>query len=195
MRIAIEGNIGSGKSTLLKRLAVAFPDATVMPEPVDEWADILPLFYQKPAEWALAFSLRVLLSFTRAKSVHSDTLAIIERSPLANRHVFTQLLYNDATLTREEWELFKELHDEIGWAPDLVVFLDCPSEECLARTQARARAGEETIDIQYIKRVEFQYENMLRYCPCPVVRVNGSGTSPDVAEAVSKAIRESLATA
>lgn len=195
MRIAIEGNIGSGKSTVLKHLAAVFPDAALMPEPVDEWADILPLFYQKPSEWALAFSLRVLLSFTRAKNVTPDAVAIVERSPLANRHVFTQLLYNDATLTREEWELFKEFHDEIGWAPDLVVFLDCPSEECLARTQARARPGEETIDIQFIKRVEFQYENMLRYCPCPVVRINGSGTSPEVAEAVARAITESIAKA
>ena len=103
MRICLEGNIGAGKSTVLNHLRAAFPRATVFPEPVHEWADVLPLFYAKPTEWALAFSLRVLLSFAKIKAsaAAAGMMAIVERSPTANRHVFTQLLYNDNTMNRE----------------------------------------------------------------------------------------------
>ncbi len=190
---ALQGNIGAGKSTVLNHLRAAFPAAHVFPEPVHEWAGILPLFYAKPAEWALAFSLRVLLSFTKVPA--GGNLAIVERSPLANRHVFTQLLYNDNTMSREEWELFKEYSDELGWTPDLVVHVHCPPDICLQRVQGRARAGEETIDIQYLKRVEFQYDTVMRYVNCPVVRVDGSGTSPEVARAVEGVIRDFIAAA
>lgn len=195
MRICVEGNIGAGKSTVLNHLRAAFPAAEVFPEPVHEWADVLPLFYAKPAEWALAFSLRVLLSFAKIKApaTAAGGLAIVERSPLANRHVFTQLLYNDNTMSREEWELFKEYSDELGWTPDLVVYVHCPTETCLERVQTRARPGEDVIDIQYLKRIEFQYENMMRYVTCPVVRVDGSGVSPDVARAVEGVIRDFIA--
>lgn len=193
MRVSIEGNIGAGKSTVLDHLRAAFPAAAVFPEPVHEWADILPLFYAKPAEWALAFSLRVLLSFTKIKA--APGLAIVERSPLANRHVFTQLLYNDNTMNREEWELFREYSDELGWTPDMVVHVHCPPETCLQRVQGRARPGEEGIDIQYLKRIEFQYENMMRYVTCPVVRIDGSGTSPDIARAIEGVIRDFIAEA
>lgn len=187
---ALQGNIGAGKSTVLNHLRAAFPAAEVFPEPVHEWADVLPLFYAKPAEWALAFSLRVLLSFAKIKDSAAGGLAIVERSPLANRHVFTQLLYNDNTMNREEWELFKEYSDELGWTPDLLVHVHCPTETCLERVQTRARPGEDAIDIQYLKRIEFQYENMMRYVTCPVVRVDGSGTSPDVAREVEGVIRD-----
>lgn len=171
MRISVDGNIGSGKSDCLAALAAAFPDVPCHPEPVHEWGELLDLFYKCPSEWALPFSLKVLLGF-RAASRDAD--CIVERSPMASRHVFSQLLYNDGTLNCHEWELFKEYHDVLGWQPDVVFFVDTPAAVCLQRIASRGRACEATIDIDYLRRVEFQYANMLRYTDVPVVRFDGT---------------------
>ena len=171
MRISVEGNIGSGKSDCMVALAAAFPDVQCFPEPLHEWGELLDLFYECPPSWALAFSLKVLLSFRAASR---EPVCFVERSPMASRHVFSQLLYNDGTLSCQEWELFKEYHDVLGWKPDVVFFVDTPAAVCLQRIASRGRACEANVDIDYLRRVEFQYANMLRYTDVPVVRFDGT---------------------
>lgn len=177
MRICIEGNIGSGKSGCVAALAKAFPSIPNFPEPVEEWADLLSLYYASPAEWAFPFSLKVLLSF---RAPAREPTCVVERSPLASRHVFSQLLYNEGTLNCHEWELFKEYHDEVAWKPDVIVFVDTPAEVCLERIARRGRECEAAIDLQYLRRVEFQYANMLRYADVPVVRLDGTLPEADL---------------
>lgn len=171
MRISVEGNIGSGKSECLDALAAAFPNVPCYPEPVQEWGELLELFYKCPADWALSFSLKVLLGFRDASR---REVCIVERSPMASRHVFSQLLYNDGTLSVQEWELFKDYHRELGWEPGVVFFVDTPAAVCLERIASRGRSCEAGIDIDYLRRVEFQYANMLRYTDVPVVRFDGT---------------------
>lgn len=171
MRIAVEGNIGSGKSGCVAALAAAFPTVPCFPEPVEEWADLLKLYYASPAEWALPFSLKVLLSF---RAPAATPTCIVERSPLASRHVFSQLLYNEGALNVQEWDLFKEYHDLLKWEPDLIFYVDTPPQTCLERVAARARRGEAGIDLEYLRKVEFQYANMLRFTDVPVVRFDGT---------------------
>jgi len=171
MRIAIEGNIGSGKSDALAAVAAALPHVAVFPEPVEEWAELLDLFYAAPSDWAFAFSLKVLLGFRPAAGAER---CVSERSPLACRHVFTQLLYNEASLNHHEWELFKEYCDALAWHPDVILYIDTPIDVCLARIQHRGRAAEKSVDDRYLRRVEFQYANMLRFVDVPVVRFDGT---------------------
>lgn len=171
MRLCVEGNIGSGKSECMRVLAAAFPGTPAFPEPVDEWAELLALYYQNPAEWSFAFTLKVLLSF---RAPAATAACIVERSPLASRHVFSQLLYNEGVLNCQEWELFKEYHDVLAWKPDVIFYIDTPVDECLRRIARRGREGEQAIDAAYLKRVEFQYANMLRFADVPIQRFDGS---------------------
>lgn len=189
VRIAVEGNIGSGKSSALAALALAFPDVPTFPEPVDEWTDLLQLFYSSPAEWALAFSLKVLLTFREPGAI--DT-CIVERSPLASRHVFSQILYNDGSLMQQEWELFKEYHDLMAWKPDVFIYVDTPVHACLDRIRERGRPGESVIDEQYLRRIEFQYANMLRYVNIPVVKVDGTLPQHELHAAIQAAVQKIL---
>ena len=188
MRVIVEGNIGSGKTTLLASLAKEPWCAAVHPEPVHEWTDILDQFYKDPAKWAPAFSLRVLASHNRPAPPPS-TIEVVERSPLSCRHVFTRLLFNDGILPQHQWDLFREYYDVLGWEPtadDLILFVQTPVELCLQRIAARGRACEESIDIQYLRRLEFQYDNMLKYCASPVIRLDGQHAPPALhAEACS----------
>lgn len=190
MRISVEGNIGAGKSTVLCALATALPGVPIFPEPVDEWEELLALFYASPAEWALPFSLKVLLSFCRASR---ETRCVVERSPVSCRHVFSQLLYNEGTLNCQEWELFKEYHDALAWKPDVIFFVDTPAEVCLERIAQRGRRCEAGVDLSYLRRVEFQYANMIRYADVPVVRFDGSLSAGELAEHVARAAHERLA--
>lgn len=171
MRVAVDGNIGSGKSDALQALAAAFPSVPVFPEPVEQWAELLDLYYASPAEWSLPFSLKVLLSFREPARL--DT-CLVERSPLASRHVFGQVLYNEGLLNQQEWDLFKEYHDVLAWKPDVIFYIDTPPAMCQERIRARARACEASITLEYLSKVDFQYSNMLRFAGVPTVRFDGT---------------------
>lgn len=186
MRVSIEGNIGAGKSAALDALAAR--GFAVHKEPVDEWAEMLELFYKAPAEWALPFSLKVLLSFDRIAA------GVVERSPQSCHHVFTQLLYNEGKMSYVQWDLFREYVDALGWTPDAIVYIDTPTDVCLDRVRTRNRQGEGPIDLAYLKRVEFQYETMLKYVGVPVVRVDGTLSSVELADAVEREVRKFLNT-
>lgn len=187
MRLSIEGNIGSGKSACVRALAKAFPQVASYPEPVEEWGELLSLFYKSPAEWALPFSLRVLLDFRRAAS--TDT-CVVERSPMATRYVFGQLLYNETTLNCQEWELFKDYHDILAWTPDVIFYIDTPVDECARRIRARGRQCEHDIDPDYLSRIEFQYGNMLRFLKVPVERFDGTLPEAQLAQQVVTRAKE-----
>lgn len=182
MRISVDGNIGSGKSECLRALAAALPDVPCFPEPVEEWGPLLELYYASPAEWALAFQLKVLLGF-RAPA-QCDAACLVERSPLTSRHVFGQLLYNDGLLNQQEWEVFKEYSDVLGWKPDVIFFIDTPADVCLERVAARDRPGERPIAFDYLRRLDFQMQNMLRFADVPVVRFDGRLPPADLHAAV-----------
>lgn len=171
MRLSVEGNIGSGKSDALKALATAFPAVPVFPEPVEQWAELLDLYYASPAEWSLPFSLKVLLSFR--EPARADT-CIVERSPLASRHVFSQVLYNESLLNQQEWDLFKEYHDVLAWKPGVIFYIDTPADVCMERIRSRGRACEAGITLEYLSKVDFQYGNMLRFAGVPTVRFDGT---------------------
>jgi len=180
MRVCIEGNIGSGKSKVIEALAAAFPDVPCFPEPVDEWRELLDLYYASPTEWAFAFQLKVLLSFQAP--VHQQ--CIVERSPLATRHVFGQLAFTDNHLNQHQWELFKQYHDVLSWQPDVIFYIDTPAETCKDRIQSRGRACEHKLSVDYLRRIEFQYETMLRFTQIPLVRFDGSMKPHDLHAAV-----------
>ena len=179
MRVCVEGNIGSGKSTALEALRALRPDVALRPEPVDDWQPLLSLFYADPRRWALAFNLRVLLSFDAAGG------GVVERSPLSARHVFAQLLFNENKMTQAEWELYKEYWDTLAWKPDVLVYVHTPADQCHARVAARGREAERDIDIHYLRRLEFQYETMLRFCDVPVVRLDGTQPPEQLAAAIA----------
>lgn len=192
MRISLEGNLGAGKSAALAALAGA--GVRVVPEPVEDWGRLLDAFYASPGTYGLAFSLDVLRGFA-ARAPDDGGLTVVERSPLANRHVFTNMLFNDGRLTPAEWAVYKDYHDALGWAPDAIVYLDVPADACLRRVAERARPAEAGVDLAWLRRVEFQYETMLKFANVPVSRVAGTGSPREVAAAVAAAVGDLAAAA
>lgn len=184
MRVALDGNIGSGKSSVMAMLH-ATDNIPVFPEPVDDWAELLDLFYMSPREYAFALSMRVLLSF---RACADSSRCLSERSPMSCRYVFGQLAYNEGLMSQGEWDLFKEYCDLLGWIPDAIVFIDTPAEVCMTRIRERARECETRLDLAYVKRVEFQYTTLEKYCNVPFIRVDGSQPAERVAEDVRRVL-------
>lgn len=189
MRVCVEGNIGCGKSTALAALDLPPGPGvatTVCREPLETWGDLLRRFYDSPSEWALPFSLRVLLSYRRVP--HEGRVVVTERGPPSCRHVFGQMLFNEGKMTSEEWQTFKAYYEVLAWMPDAVVFVDVPADVCYERIRRRDRPEERGIDIHYVRKLEFQYETMLRYMEVPVVRVDGTQDPERVAADLADAV-------
>lgn len=189
VRVCIEGNIGSGKSTVLEELGRLRPDLPAFLEPLEAWGDLLQLYYQEPTRWSLALQLKALLAFGEPARCASPC-CVVERSPLSCRHVFAQMLFNENKLSQGEWDLFKRYSDALGWAPDLIIYVHTPYEVCYERMRRRAREAEAGVDLQYIKRLDFQYETMLRYANVRVERLDGSLPPRDLAARVAQLVDE-----
>jgi deoxyadenosine/deoxycytidine kinase len=182
MRVCIEGNIGAGKSTILARLAQdGYP---VHAEPVHEWKDWLELFYADKKRWAFGMQMRVLASLLE----YPDD-CIAERSTSSTRHVFAQVLYNQGDLSEKEFEVYKRYFEATAWTPDAIVFMDVSPETCLERIGERARPSEDSIDLAYLKKLDFHYHNLIRYAQCPVHVVDGNASSEDAYQDVLSIVR------
>lgn len=173
MRVCIEGNIGAGKSTLLSRLSKeGYP---IHQEPVEEWKEWLKLFYSDKKRWAFGMQMRVLASM-----LEYPNTCVVERSTSSTRHVFAQVLYNQGDLSEKEFQVYKKYFEATAWAPDVLVYIHVNPDTCLERIQGRARDGEESIDIAYVKKLDFHYGNLIRYATCPVHVIDGNRSQDDV---------------
>lgn len=169
MRIAIEGNLGSGKSELLAALALEFPG--------------VPVFAPPPPEHRHALQ-RALAQLLAYQGAYEAETCLVEGSPLGCRHVFAQLLFGEGALAPGEWDLFKEYHDVLGWVPDAILYIETPIGACVDRLKTR---GDDTVDEAQLRRIEYKYDLMLKYCTAPVVRLDG--TSPGLATEAARRIR------
>jgi len=195
MRISIDGNIASGKSECLEALHRAFPDLPCFPEPLEHWGDLLEAYYKDKETWALPFSLKVLLTFKDSNTATPH--CFVERSPLSCKHVFTHMLMSEGTMGHRQWDVFCEYWDTLGWKPDALIYIDTPAAICIDRLRERNRSGEQDVDVQYLRRIEYAYETMLRQNMdgIPVIRIDGSKSPREVSEAVIRAARDLLSCA
>ena len=187
MRISIEGNVGTGKSTILAQLSKTW---TVYPEPVEQWTELLTLSYRNPQRWALAMNCKALIAFTSVPE--ADTAGrpvIVERSPMSCKEVFARLHHNEGTMTTNEWRLFCDLFSMKGWIPDVVIYLKSSPQVCMGRMRHRARSAEESVSQDYLSKLQFAHQTMLRYFGSQVHVVDASLDSDTVFQRVSDCLQ------
>jgi deoxyadenosine/deoxycytidine kinase len=171
--ILFEGNIAAGKSEAGRRLSESGLFGFVQ-EPVGAWQkdfeeNLLDLFYKDTNRWALTFQLAAFV--TRAKT-WTEVLAltdhknvILERSIYCDRYVFAKNCYQSGLMKKTEWQLYCKLWDwlEGNWCadPDRIAYLRTPAEVCLERIEARGRAEENTIPIEYLRDLHVLHEEWL----------------------------------
>ena len=173
--IAVEGPIGVGKTTLTRRLAETFNHEILLEDAHEN--PFLERFYRNRREAALATQLFFL--FQRAQKMQelrqSELFSpvrvadfLIEKDPLFAR----------INLDADEFELYEKVYEKLTLdapTPDLVIYLQAPTDVLLSRIEQRGIRHESSIDSRYLERLNEVYsEFFLYYDEAPLLIVNAS---------------------
>jgi deoxyadenosine/deoxycytidine kinase len=161
MHIAIAGNIGSGKSTLTGLLAKHFQW-----EPHYEDADDNPYindFYEDMQRWS--FNLQIYFLNTRFNQMleirKSGKDIIQDRTIYEDAYIFAPNLHSMGLMSTRDFEnyftLFNLLNSLIQ-PPDLLVYLRASIPTLVNQIQKRGRKYENSIRLDYLKRLNERYE-------------------------------------
>jgi deoxyguanosine kinase len=171
--IAVEGPIGAGKTSLARRLATRMRAELLLEQPGEN--PFLARFYQDMARYALQTQLFFLFQRTR------------QLEPLAQRDLFNQAtvadflidkdpLFASLTLSADEFALYQRVYESLrpqAPAPDLVIYLQAPTETLVERVRRRAAPFERGISEAYLALLAESYARFFyHYAAAPILIVN-----------------------
>lgn len=161
--IAVEGPIGVGKTSLTKRLAETF-NYELLLENAEE-NPFLDRFYQNPRQHALATQLFFLFQRTQqiADSRQSD---LFEPVRVSDFLIDKDRLFAELNLEKDEYELYHKVYQHLvidAPKPDLVIYLQAPTEVLLQRIQKRGIPSEQMIESEYLNQLNRAYTEFFHY--------------------------------
>jgi deoxyadenosine/deoxycytidine kinase len=171
--IAVEGAIGVGKTTVVDRLA----ERLEAKKAIEDWSSnpFLRSFYDSRPGAAFQAELFFLLSRYR------------QQQELVQRQLFTQATLVDYVFERSrlfaylnlddsELMIFDKLYSllcESVPRPDLIVYLQAPTEVLMRRVKARGRPEESQLSEEYLAEVNRAYNHyFFHYTATPLLVVN-----------------------
>lgn len=161
MHIAIAGNIGSGKTTLTTLLARHYNW-----EPHYEDVEDNPYisdFYEDMPRWS--FNLQIYFLNSRFNSImqirQTGRNVIQDRTIYEDAYIFAPNLHAMGLMSTRDYEnytrLFNTLNEFIQ-PPDLLVYLRTGIPTLVNQIQKRGRDYEDSIRLDYLKRLNERYE-------------------------------------
>ncbi|MDD2965470.1 MAG: deoxynucleoside kinase [Bacteroidales bacterium] len=161
MHIAIAGNIGSGKTTLTGLLSKHFSW-----EPHYEDVDTNPYlhsFYEDMQRWS--FNLQIYFLNSRFRQVvdirRSGKTVIQDRTIYEDAYIFAPNLHDMNLMSTRDYDNYRSLFDLMATfiqPPDLLVYLRGSVPSLVRNIQKRGRAYEESIRLDYLKKLNERYE-------------------------------------
>ena len=161
MHIAIAGNIGAGKTTLTGLLAKHYNWDTHF-EDFDENPYLLD-FYDEMQRWSFNLQIYYLNSrFTQTQEIRNSSKTVIQdRTIYEDAYIFAPNLHSMGLMTTRDFEnyfsLFNLLETFVS-APDLLIYLRASVSKLVENIQTRGREYEESIRLDYLKRLNERYE-------------------------------------
>ena len=161
MHIAIAGNIGSGKTTLTKMLAKHFGWGTHF-EDVEQ-NPYLNDFYEDMQRWSFNLQIYYLNSrFNQIQEIQKSEGTIIQdRTIYEDAFIFAPNLHSMGLMTTRDFEnyfsLFNLMESFVS-PPDLLIYLRASVPTLVNQIQKRGRDYEESIRLDYLKRLNERYE-------------------------------------
>lgn len=161
MHIAIAGNIGSGKTTLTSLLAKHYKW-----QPQYEDADDNPYlndFYEDMQRWSFNLQVYFLNSrFSQVLDIRKGKQKVVQdRTIYEDAYIFAPNLHAMGLMTTRDYEnyfsLFK-LMESLVKAPDLLIYLRASVPTLVKQIQKRGRDYENSIRLDYLKRLNERYE-------------------------------------
>ncbi|MBK9048174.1 MAG: deoxynucleoside kinase [Bacteroidetes bacterium] len=161
MHIAVAGNIGSGKTTLTTLLAKHFKW-----EPHYEDVDDNPYlndFYEDMQRWS--FNLQIYFLNSRfgqvAEIMKTGKTIIQDRTIYEDANTFAPNLHAMGLMTTRDFKNYQELFNlmvEFIKPPDLLIYLRGSVPSLVKQIEKRGRAYENSIRIDYLRRLNERYE-------------------------------------
>jgi deoxyadenosine/deoxycytidine kinase len=181
--ISIEGGIGAGKTTIIEHLETIYKnDATLkfIREPVSIWEsiqddngeNILQKFYKDSEKYA--FTFQVMAFVTRLSMIRKIVkenpeckMIICERSLDADRNIFAKMLFDDGLIDDIHYKIYLKFYEEYkdDFKLDGIVYINADAEVCSSRIQKRARGGEESVPLEYLKNCQKYHDEWLDSLP------------------------------
>ena len=161
MHIAIAGNIGSGKTTLTTLLSKHYGWDTHF-EDVEQ-NPYLNDFYNDMQRWSFNLQIYYLNSrFTQIQEIKENQNTVIQdRTIYEDAYIFAPNLHSMGLMTTRDFEnyfsLFNLMETFIS-APDLLIYLRASIPTLVDHISDRGREYEESIRIDYLKRLNERYE-------------------------------------
>lgn len=161
MHIAIAGNIGSGKTTLTRLLANHYKWEAHF-EDVDE-NPYLNDFYNDMQRWSFNLQVYFLNSrFNQVTEIRQGNKDVIQdRTIYEDAYIFAPNLHAMGLMTTRDFENYFSLFtlmDGFISPPDLLIYLRATVPALVNQIQQRGRDYEESIRLDYLKRLNERYE-------------------------------------
>ena len=161
--IAVEGPIGVGKTSLTKRLAETF-NYELLLENAEE-NPFLDRFYQNPRQHALATQLFFL--FQRAQQIEESRQSdLFEPVRVSDFLIDKDRLFAELNLEKDEYNLYHKVYQHLvidAPKPDLVIYLQAPTEVLLERIRKRGIPSEQMIESGYLNQLNHAYMKFFHY--------------------------------
>src|SRR5690606_35983995 len=161
MHIAVAGNIGSGKTTLTSLLAKHYNWDTHY-EDVEQ-NPYLNDFYEDMQRWSFNLQIYYLNGrFTQIQEIKESQKNVIQdRTIYEDAYIFAPNLHSMGLMTTRDFEnyfsLFNLMESFIS-ALDLLIYLRASVPTLVNQIQKRGREYEESIRLDYLKRLNERYE-------------------------------------
>jgi deoxyadenosine/deoxycytidine kinase len=161
MHVAIAGNIGSGKTTLTNLLGKHFNWDTHY-EDVEQ-NPYLNDFYDEMQRWSFNLQIYYLNSrFTQIQEIKENQKNVIQdRTIYEDAFIFAPNLHSMGLMTTRDFENYFSLFnlmDSFVSPPDLLIYLRASVPTLVNHIQERGRDYEESIRLDYLKRLNERYE-------------------------------------
>ena len=173
--IAVEGPIGVGKTSLARKLAATYQCELLCEDATDN--PFLERFYQDPKNGALPAQLYFLFQRSRQLKELIQGDMFIERR-IADYLMDKDRLFARVTLNQDELSLYEQVYANLtidAPRPDLVIYLQAPTQVLLKRIRKRGVPMEYSISGDYLRQLCNAYTDFFHYYDeSPLLIVNAS---------------------
>lgn len=159
--IAVAGNIGSGKTTLSKILAKHYNWELELEDLQDN--PYITDFYEDMQRWSFNLQVYFLnVRFNNIRKIRSNANPVIQdRTVYEDAYIFAPNLHAMGLMSTRDFEtyisLFRSLNSMLP-PPDLMIYLRASIPTLVKQIQQRGREYEDSIRLDYLKRLNERYE-------------------------------------
>jgi len=152
IRVSIEGNHCSGKTHYLQLLESDHYNVHYQNNDIE----LTNKYYSDTKRYSLAYHLQLLKSFQQPENIIPKTVQIYESSPHTLRAVHCELLSEKNCFDVDEYKIYNNYYQTLGWIPDIMVYLFCHPLTCYQR--CLKSKSFQTNSLEYITELHTKYE-------------------------------------